>query len=403
MSDSIPTCSKHSDYSKPIHFVSGPAIPAAEGRPVFHETAYKPPKLTNPHTQNTFALLYAHIYNTGCTPLIWHKSQGTAIPKYNGKKGVHGSRLVHVLDPIGKAFFAKKHQQTTLTDNDTGFAANRRREFAILCQNCTNFKLTRAKRNFINNNHDCTNAFCCTGHEECDEICEKHLFSNAEDAHLGKQRHNWASCKVQAREDYRDPMNPLFIRPKQGSLQGDTQAVKTFPLAFNEPIQRWLFQHLDIYATLSKGTVMDFEFCHTKCPQTNICVDTAHTRYADDVVKTILGPVPNYQCHPRAEQQALEGLIRRAEASSLLFSKYLGEKGYAQNTDKLIGVIGLNGKGAHRNMRKLQQESAFSYKISDHTKSLGCMVNANGSFQHEKKPESRLLRNPNFSWAKGYL
>ena len=148
---------------------------------------------------------------------------------------------------------------------------------------------------------------------------------------------------------------------------------------------------------------MDFEFCHTKCPQTNICVDTAHTRYADDVVKTILGPVPNYRCHPRAEQQALEGLIRRAEASSLLFSKYLGEKGYAQNTDKLIGVFELNGKGAHRNMRKLQQESAFSYKISDHTKSLGCMVNANGSFQHEKKTESRLLRNPNFSWAKGYL
>ena len=90
----------------------------------------------------------------------------------------------------------------------------------------------------------------------------KYLFSNTEDANLGKQRHNWASCQVQAREDYRDPMNPLFIRPQQGSLQGDTQAVKTFPLAFNEPVQRWIFQHLDIYATLSNGTVMDYEFCH---------------------------------------------------------------------------------------------------------------------------------------------
>ena len=172
MNDTIPTGGP-SDYSKPIHFISGPAIPAAEGRPEFHEATYKPPKLTNPHTQNAFIQLHAQIYKTGCTPLIWHRSQGTAIPKYNGKKGVQGSRLVHVLDPIGKAFFAKKHQQTTLTDNDTGFAANRRREFAILCQNCTNFKLTRAKRNFVNNNHDCTNAFCCTRHEECDEICEK--------------------------------------------------------------------------------------------------------------------------------------------------------------------------------------------------------------------------------------
>ena len=86
MSDAIPTRSTYSDYSKPIHFVPGPAIPATEGRPEFHESTYKPPKLTNPHTKNTFAQLYAHIYNTGCTPLTWHKSQGTAIPKYNGKK-----------------------------------------------------------------------------------------------------------------------------------------------------------------------------------------------------------------------------------------------------------------------------------------------------------------------------
>ena len=119
MSDSIPTRNTYSDYSKPIHFVSGPAIPATEGRPDFHESTYKPPKLTNPYTKNTFAQLHAHIYNTGCTPLTWHRSQGTAIPKYNGKKGVQGSRLVHVLDPIGKAFFTKKtykppSQTTTL-------------------------------------------------------------------------------------------------------------------------------------------------------------------------------------------------------------------------------------------------------------------------------------------------
>ena len=231
---------------------------------------------------------------------------------------------------------------------------------------------------------------------------KKYLFNNTEDAHLGKQRHNWASCKVQAREDYRDPMNPLFIRPQQGSLQGDTQAVKTFPLAFNEPIQRWIFQHLDVYATLSNGTVMDFEFCHTKCPQTNRCVDTAHTRYADDVVKTIIGPVPNYQNHTDAEEQALAGLIRRAEASSLLFSKFLNEKGYAQNTDKLIGVIGLNGNGAHKNMRKLQKESAFSYKVADHTKSLGCMINANGSFQHERKARIEALAKSKFQLGKRY-
>ena len=116
MSDPVPTRNPPSDYSKPIHFVSGLAVPATDGRPDFHDSTCKPPKLTNPYTKNAFAQLHEHIYRTGCTPLIWHKSHGVAIPKYNGKKGAQGSRLVHVLDPIGKAFFTKK----THTDHPHG-------------------------------------------------------------------------------------------------------------------------------------------------------------------------------------------------------------------------------------------------------------------------------------------
>ncbi len=103
------------------------------------------------------------------------------------------------------------------------------------------------------------------------------------------------------------------------------------------------------------------------------------------MVKTILGPPPDYHRHGhRAEQEALEGLIRRAEASSLHFSQSLEEHGYAQNCDKLIDVIGLNGQGAHNNTRRLQAEQLFSYHVTDHTKSLGSVVNAKGSFQHER-------------------
>ena len=106
--------------------------------------------------------------------------------------------------------------------------------------------------------------------------------------------------------------------------------------------------HLDVYGTPSphapsransdeihEGVRAEYEFCHTICPQTAKNMDTAHTKYADDMVKTILGPVPDYHRHAHmAEQEALEGLIRRAEASSLLFSQSLEEFGYAQNTKK---------------------------------------------------------------------
>ena len=74
------------------------------------------------------------------------------------------------------------------------------------------------------------------------------------------------------------------------------------------------------------------------------------------MVKTIIGPVPNFDKYPNdADLKALEGLARRAEASSTLFSHFIEEKGYAQNVDKLIRVIGLNGQGAHKNLRRLQK------------------------------------------------
>ncbi len=72
------------------------------------------------------------------------------------------------------------------------------------------------------------------------------------------------------------------------------------------------------------GTVADFEFCIAYCPQTGKCVDTAHTKHADDMVKTIIGPVPNFDKYPNdADLKALEGLARRAEASSTLFSHFI--------------------------------------------------------------------------------
>ena len=420
-----------------ITFVPGPACPATTGRPDQHQSEYKAPKLTNPHTKQMFLALHTHIERTGQTPLIWHRSQGVAIAKHNGKKGAQGSRLVHVLDPMGKAFYAKKHKQPPPSHNDTGFAAHRRREYATLCQNCTNYKLVRAKRNFVNNNHDCTNAFCCTSLDECDDICDRFLFDAPEDKAFGKQRHRYSSSIVQSREDKRDPQNKLFVRPQQGNLQGDTQAVKTFPLAFVKPTNPWILQHMDIYDSLGNEeqsahkltsaseqttqtapsqpsftasatqsgldatprvassvgdfrttfatAIADYEYCHTECPQTGQVVDTAHTKYADDIVKTVLGPEPNFTVHGHsAGQRAMESLIRRAEASSMLLSEALEEEGYAQNTDKLIGVVSLNGHGAHTNLRHLQQEQLFSYTITDNTKSLGSIINARGSFQHER-------------------
>ena len=100
--------------TKHIQFVPGPAWPEdpSGAVPLTHNSelpssSYKAPKLLTPHTKNALLTLHTHIERTGQTPLVWHRSQGSAINKHNNKKGAEGSRLIHVLDPMGKAFYSK--------------------------------------------------------------------------------------------------------------------------------------------------------------------------------------------------------------------------------------------------------------------------------------------------------
>ena len=45
----------------------------------------------------------------------------------------------------------------------------------------------------------------------------------------------------------------------------------------------------------------------------------------------------------------------------------------------------MNGEGAHYGIRQIQQGSTTSYTLTDHTKSLGSVINSKGTFQHERQ------------------
>ena len=370
---------------------------AAETITKLWETSSKPTskkRITAPRLREAITKGHAHINRTGYTPLRWHKSQGTSISKNNGKKKAKGYRLIHILDTMGKGFFAKKHHLHPLSHNDTGFAKHRRREYAVLTQNMNNWKLKRLKLNFINNNHDCTNAFCCTDLETCDKVCHE-IMSNDTDAELAKQRHRWSSMTVMASEDMHDPANQLFMRPRQGNLQGDTQAVHSFPRAFQDITGPWNFSHVYMYQKYEGSGNADHAICYTMCPQTGKHVDTSLTKYADDITKTVIGP------ETLTDTANLEGLLRRAEASSLELSESLDRHSYAQNTDKLMGIIGLNGKGAHVNTRRIQSGlTQASYTLQDHARSLGSLVAADGSFKFEKHARADAVKKARFQLGK---
>ena len=54
-------------------------------------------------TREAMNKLLGKIRETNTTPLSWHRSQGCPIDKPGEKTGCKGKRLIHLLDPLGKA------------------------------------------------------------------------------------------------------------------------------------------------------------------------------------------------------------------------------------------------------------------------------------------------------------
>ena len=104
---------------------------------------------------------FVHVRRTMLAPLLWHRSRGAAL-KMSDEPGPQGKRVVHILDLLGKAFYTGKvarRKPPPPSNLDHGFLAKRRKESAILVQLLAAWRVRRAGRCFVQNNHDCTNAF----------------------------------------------------------------------------------------------------------------------------------------------------------------------------------------------------------------------------------------------------
>ena len=125
--------------------------------------------------------MLGHIRRTGCTPLLWHRSLGCALDKGGRATGCKGKRVVHLLEPLGKAFYAGRMQKGPLPRlplTDHGYEVGRRREFAIIVQFAMSWRLLRGGFTHVGMLRDLSNAFGCTSHVALggavDEILEQH-------------------------------------------------------------------------------------------------------------------------------------------------------------------------------------------------------------------------------------
>ena len=141
-----------------------------------------------------------HMRRCEGTPVIWNVSVGWMIPKFNGKIGVKGSRLMHGFDAAGKSFFAgtlKKSFRRTppcwrVPYNAFGYEAHRSREDSLIVQSSMSWRLKKAGISHNTSSYDGTNAFCCTKHAELKEA-QQDLFQE-EDHKLHAERIDLSCC-----------------------------------------------------------------------------------------------------------------------------------------------------------------------------------------------------------------
>ena len=127
---------------------------------------------------------------------MWHRSEGAALKK-SSMPGPKGKRVVHILDPVGKGFFAgmvSRRAPAPPTMMDHGFLANRRKEGAMVVQMSAAWRAANMGYSFILNNHDMTNAFASTKWELL-HAANKEIVSE-KDTSLGEQRYTWATVDL---------------------------------------------------------------------------------------------------------------------------------------------------------------------------------------------------------------
>ncbi|CAE8723564.1 unnamed protein product [Polarella glacialis] len=100
------------------------------------------------HLRTIFEKLLTLIRFTGQVPLLWATSFGFPILKFVQKFGTKGFRLLHLLDPISKAWTAGiwQQRQFRLGPNSFGYVAQRTMEEASMLARVLTYRLCRAQQ-----------------------------------------------------------------------------------------------------------------------------------------------------------------------------------------------------------------------------------------------------------------
>ena len=179
-------------------------------------------------------------------PKKWQYSETVQLDKQNFKLGPASIRLINLLCPMGKIFFKTLWGSLTRPKYPFayGFYQHRRREQAILIQNCTRWKLRNLQDkqtdgNKANFNHtstlrDIANAIPSMGHEALAHMLQD-LGDNGPLTRTLRHRYQDAVMII------RDSQGAgIVIRPGCGGLQGDSTMPEMFSATYDPHVHNWI-------------------------------------------------------------------------------------------------------------------------------------------------------------------
>ena len=154
---------------------------------------------------------------------------------------------------------------------------------------------------------------------------------------------------------------------------GDPFAVEAFGHSFEGPIKNW---NISLWRRLGKRALNCGCECPVKINGDTVKVDMSLTKYADDVVKTMLAE----------KGDTVHTLMADVKAAVENLDEELEPAGYKQNKKKLVTVLALTGAGSKKGYQEIKAKNVeYEGKVKTEEKSLGSIIAANCSVVPERK------------------
>ncbi|CAE8657128.1 unnamed protein product [Polarella glacialis] len=287
-----------------------------------------PDRSDNPFV-HFFRVFLAMMYRQQQQPQIWSISETALLPKRNGKQGCAGFRVLHLLDPIGKAYNRRLWRSHTArhSANSLGFVANRRREQVVVQIQCLMWKLRRVGYSAVAALFDVANAFPSPNHRCLDKAIASKRFMKPE-GNMLSQRHRTAHCVL------RDHTGAeALLKNGCGDMQWDSVAPEKFTLIYEPLVHAW---HSRTRSSVEKTGILT-----AIDPVCGELVDLSFAMFADDLARIGI-------C------DTVEHAIRRLNAWDFFVNIELDKRSMAQNTNKKEVLYQPSGAGAVQQMCSLQ-------------------------------------------------